>query len=94
MGVLMRTSIFGASLVLIAACHKAPTGTGDDGTGPDASTLGTPAFKVTSPDIMLAPGEQETVCYYFHTGNTATVAVNKWVDVGHDARQPPRGSCS
>ena len=74
----MRTSIF-ASLVLIAACHKAPTGGGDDDTGPDANALGTAAFSITSPGINLMPGEEETVCYYFHTSNTTTVAVNKWV---------------
>jgi hypothetical protein len=28
---------------------------------------------------MLQPGQEVTYCYYFHTPNTATVAVNKWV---------------
>ena len=80
MGAFMRTSIFGISLLAIVACHKAPTGTGDDDTTADAaSALGSAAFSITSPDIMLTPGEEETVCYFFHTSNTASVAINKWV---------------
>ena len=76
----MRSSIMFVSVLAIAACHKAPSGTGDDDTnGPDANMLGTAAFSITSPDIMLAPGQEETVCYYFHTSNTTTVAINKWV---------------
>jgi hypothetical protein len=40
---------------------------------------GTPAFEITSPDVMLASGQEVTYCYYFHTSNTQTVSINKWV---------------
>ena len=40
---------------------------------------GTPAFEAQSTDIQLAPGQEVTYCYYFHTSNTTPVAINKWV---------------
>ena len=78
----MRT--FASALVFLFACgtsHTGPNGNNpDSGSGnPDASTLGTPAFDVTSGDIQLAPGQQVTYCWYFKTPNTSQIAVNHWV---------------
>ncbi|HEX6838962.1 MAG TPA: hypothetical protein VF334_20430, partial [Polyangia bacterium] len=50
-------------------------GSGGGGTDPN----GTPAFEITSSDIMLTSGQEVTYCYYFHTPNTQTLAINKWV---------------
>ncbi|HEX4416930.1 MAG TPA: hypothetical protein VH165_03480 [Kofleriaceae bacterium] len=49
----------------------------------DASTAGDlpPAvngFQVRTPDIQLAPGQEITYCYYFHTPNTAQTVVQSW----------------
>jgi len=54
-------------------------GSAGSGGGGGVDPNGTPAFEITSPDIMLMPGQEVTYCYYFHTSNTATVAINKWV---------------
>jgi hypothetical protein len=76
----MRTTLASFAFMLLAACgtsgmdHQGDDASGD-GTGPD----GTPAFDITSSDITLMPGEQVTYCYYFHTPNTESIAVNKWV---------------
>ncbi|HWF83630.1 MAG TPA: hypothetical protein VG222_02220, partial [Vicinamibacterales bacterium] len=40
-----------------------------------------PKFEVASPDVTLMAGQEITYCYYFHTPNTQTIAVNKWVSV-------------
>jgi hypothetical protein len=70
-----------ASLLLLAACGKGPTTGDDDMMMPDApdTSLGPPAFEIMSPDVTLQPNQEVTYCYYFHTPNTATVNVNKWV---------------
>jgi hypothetical protein len=74
---------FAFVLLTLAACGKDPAmGGGDDTMNPDGnsgSNLGTPAFELTSPDILLPAGQEFTKCFYFHTPNTATVAINKWV---------------
>jgi hypothetical protein len=64
-------------IVLAAACGKDPT-TGMMG-GPDSSTDATPAFEIKTTDIALPAGTEFTKCFYFHTPNTATVPVNKWI---------------
>ncbi len=81
----MRISI-GLAFVVVAACGKSPGsgggGGGGGGGGPDApSDLGTPVFQITSTDLTIdvSPNNEVTKCFYFHTGNTATAAVNKWV---------------
>lgn len=51
----------------------------DDGGGTIPEYPSELAFKVTSSDITLQPGEERTYCYYFRTPNTETIAVNKWV---------------
>jgi len=53
-------------------------GTGGSGGG-GVDPNGTPAFEITNPDIMVSSGQEVTYCYYFHTSNTQTVAINKWV---------------
>src|SRR5438132_2795912 len=77
----MRISL--ALVVFVAACGSSGTGGGGGGGGgggPDAADPnGTPVFDITSTDIMLQPGQEVTYCYFFHTPNTAAVAVNKWV---------------
>jgi hypothetical protein len=73
---------FAFVLLTLAACGKDPAMGGDDTMNPDGNTgsnLGTPAFEITSTDILLPAGTEFTKCFYFHTPNTATVAVNKWV---------------
>lgn len=80
MGVLMRNSLTFGFVLVLAACGKSPGGGGGGGGGVDAPVVsGTPAFEVVSKDAVLAPGEQITYCYYFHTSNTSDVLINKWV---------------
>jgi hypothetical protein len=55
-------------LVVIGACTSSSSGSKNG-----------PAFEVTSTDLTLAPGEETTKCFYFHTSNTTVVAINKWV---------------
>jgi hypothetical protein len=57
------------ALTLLVACTKA---TGDD-------VDETPAFEITSSDITLAPGEETTRCFYFHTTNTSELQIYKWI---------------
>ncbi len=70
----MRSSVLflSASVVtsLVAAC-----GTDPGGTPADES----PAFSVVSADVTIAPGEEVTKCFYFHTPNTEILHVHKWV---------------
>jgi hypothetical protein len=73
----MRSAIF-ASILVLVGCHKSMTG--DDTMGPDAAMGGdTAAFTIQSTDTVIMPGQEVTYCYYFHTPNTAALAVNKWV---------------
>src|SRR3569623_1857231 len=71
-------------MIAAAACGKNPSTGGDDTMNPDAngntgSDAGTPAFEVKSTDILLPAGQEFTKCFYFHTGNTAPAAINKWI---------------
>lgn len=70
----MRSSVLllSASVVssLIAACAT------DSGGTPPADQ---PAFSVVSADVTIAPGEEVTKCFYFHTPNTEILHVHKWV---------------
>jgi hypothetical protein len=72
-----------ALLLLIAACGKDPAMGGDDTMTPDGSTGsnsdGTAAFEIRSTDISLPSNTEFTKCFYFHTSNTSTVAINKWI---------------
>jgi hypothetical protein len=72
----MRTSIAFASVLALAACgtdHKNPNGGADSNGGAMA------VIDEQSQDITLTPGQEVTYCWYFHTKNTAPVAINKWV---------------
>src|SRR3970282_392920 len=60
----MRYSILAAILVFASACPAE-----DD----------SPAFTFTSNEFLLQAGTESIYCYYFHTQNTAPVAINKWV---------------
>ncbi|MDQ3297489.1 MAG: hypothetical protein M3619_12945 [Myxococcota bacterium] len=53
------------STLLVAAC----------GGGGEDDTL---AFSYESSSFMLQPGQEEIYCTYFHTSNTAPVAINQW----------------
>jgi hypothetical protein len=65
-------------LLAAAACGKDANQRGRTAAGPDAPS-GELAFQVTSSDVMLSPGQEVTYCWYFHTPNTSTALVNKWV---------------
>jgi hypothetical protein len=47
--------------------------------GTDEGPQSSAAFKITSSDIALQPGEEVTKCFYFHTPNTAPLQINKWI---------------
>ena len=67
-------------IVLAAACGKDPGTTMGGADAPNGSnTGGTPAFEIKSPDIALPAGQEFTKCFYFHTSNTSTVPVDKWI---------------
>jgi len=53
-----------------------PGGDDDDGSNPQPDPNA--AFEVVSKDASLAPGEQTTYCYYFHTSNTEDALIAKW----------------
>ncbi len=64
----------------LVACGGGSTGPGDDTTAPDAPGTVDPtaAFTLRSTDVALPHGVEFTKCFYFHTGNTTTAAINKW----------------
>ena len=69
-------------IVLAAACGKSPgtnMGGPDGSNGSNGSNEPTPTFEIKSTDILLPAGTEFTKCFYFHTPNTTTVAVNKWI---------------
>lgn len=37
-----------------------------------------PGFSIQTPDIVVAPGESATYCYYFRTPNTGAMGIRKW----------------
>jgi len=78
----MRTLLLlGACTLVACGSHGNGNPNGGVGSGGGVDPNGAPAFAIASPDIMLMPGEEVTYCYYFHTPNTQTVAINKWVSV-------------
>ncbi len=75
----MRFSImFLASALAITGCKQNDAGNTDVDAAGSGSGSGTSAFSVRSSDITLAPGEETTKCYYFHTPNTTAVPIRKW----------------
>ena len=72
----MRFSIiFLASALAITGCKQNDAGQ----TGVDAAGSGSAAFTIQSTDTVIPAGTEVTYCYYFHTPNTANIAVNRWV---------------
>ena len=79
----MRTLLALTTLLSAVACGGGGSTNNDTdaNTNPiDApGTTGTPAaFTIKSTDIPLPPGTEFTKCFYFHTSNTAAVAIDKW----------------
>lgn len=66
-------------IVLAAACGKDPGTTGGPDGNTGSNTDASAAFEIKSPDILLPAGQEFTKCFYFHTSNTSTVAINKWI---------------
>ena len=64
---------------LLAGCSGQSGNMNGGGGGGGVDPNGTVAFEITSPDVMLMPGQEITYCYYFHTPNKETLAINKWV---------------
>jgi len=65
-------SLLGLTLfVALTACTKT--------VADDDDVQETPAFEVVSSDVTLAPGEETTRCFYFHTPNTTEVQIYKWI---------------
>lgn len=73
----MRSSLVMVLATMAAACSNGKPGGGGGGGG--GGSTGAPAFEIHSSNVTLMPGQEVTYCYYFHTSNTQTVAVNKWV---------------
>lgn len=64
-----RSLLFVPASLLFVACAS------DSG----VATEDTIAFTIKSADVTLAPGEESTKCFYFHTPNTENLRVHKWV---------------
>src|ERR1043165_8510289 len=87
----MRSSAI-ALAITFAACSSPPPGPsgeqpdagGGGGSDPDAavptdgSAAPAPAFRITTPDVPLNPGDEVTFCYYFQTPNTAELSIKRW----------------
>ncbi len=64
LGAILRSPVL---LVVLGACTSSSSGSKG------------PAISITSSDLTIAPGEETTQCFYFHTPNTDAVAIDKWV---------------
>jgi Copper type II ascorbate-dependent monooxygenase, C-terminal domain len=72
---------FGFAVIAMSAlvsCGGSSGGGDDDGIQIDANDQPVNGFRIVSPDIVLAPGEESTYCYYFRTPNTVPMAIHKW----------------
>ena len=56
------------------------------GVGPETC----PGFAVTTPPLLVQPGEEAVFCYYFHTGNPAIQGVRRIVSSMEDKTRYPR----
>jgi len=81
----MRAVIALVLATTIGACGM--DSTGDDGVGGDddgmsvgdaAPPIIPPDLELTSPDIVIDPGQEVTYCWYFRTPNTKPLAINHW----------------
>jgi len=74
------------ALPLVACGSDGATSAGDDEPGADAGGSNTPGdltppargFQLKSPEVTIAPGQEITYCWYFHTPNTEAMAIKKW----------------
>ena len=89
----MRSSAI-ALAITFAACSSRPPGPageqpdagGGGGSDSDAAvpvdgappTAPAPAFRITTSDVPLAPGDEVTFCYYFQTPNTTELSIKRW----------------
>jgi len=64
----VHVSLALAAAVALVAC-------GGGATGPTPAARG---FRIVTPDVVLAPGQELTSCYYFHTPNTELLAIKRW----------------
>ncbi len=64
------------SVLFTIAMSAAACGTDSPG---DGSPTSKSAFKISSSEFSLVPGQEVTKCFYFHTPNTEALQVNKWV---------------
>lgn len=69
---------FGLAFVMSALVACGGSGGGDDDVQVDANDQPANGFRIVSPDITLAPGEESTYCFYFRTPNTVPMAINHW----------------
>jgi len=83
----MRTSlvILASGLLASAACGGSTPG-GDDDVTTDANDPNLPpppdrGFRIESPMVDIQPGQEITYCFYFHTPNTETLAIDHWKSV-------------
>ena len=72
----MRRSILVVSLLALPLPLSLAACAGDSSSEPPVEE---PAFTVVSSDVTLAPGEEATKCFYFHTPNTTNLHIHKWV---------------
>ena len=62
--------------ILLAACGGSEPNLGSDANPPPAR-----GFQIISPDVMIAKGQEITLCYYFRTPNTEEMAIKAWSSV-------------
>lgn len=72
--------VFALLFSFTGACGTGPTTPGDDDDMPPDDLPPPPerGFRVITPDIEIAPGDEITYCYYFRTPNTEPMAINHW----------------
>jgi copper type II ascorbate-dependent monooxygenase-like protein len=83
-GMLTRLAIASTLVLASTSCGSDSAPASPDASAPGDATTGgelPPAvngFQIRTPDIQLAPGQEATYCYYFHTPNTAETVVRSW----------------
>lgn len=65
-----------SSLILVPFAFAACADNNIPGEDPPAEV---PAFTIVSSDVTIAPGDEVTKCFYFHTPNTTNLHIHKWV---------------
>jgi len=72
-----------ATVAALVGCGSSgASASGDDAppndAGIDSLPVVQPDFTLRAPPVELAPREEVTYCYYFHTGNDSDIALRKW----------------